>query len=244
MYIILLILLLPICLISHGISSVEHDIEVNKSDFFLIELLCLSRSNEVDIYDDSYIENCSNLNNRACNIVAQNKTLEKYNLLKKHGQVSPDIMPTISSKKFDPEKKLIIYLKDETREKSPYEFLLPTLIGGALAILGSLITSYWNDRSQSRRSKFEWGKSLFEKYEKNYLDFKKTISGTTSAMRIEGDYRLLLGSSYVPRSLQISIEEAIDRLKEESLTDEEKKDVQNGLLDEFEKFIRNPWELT
>jgi hypothetical protein len=204
---------------------------------FSNELSTINESDAHDPFYNQYIANCFDLSHFSANMTAQNKCLENYSAFKGYDSV------ILTSIKNDTGKMVIFYLKEGPKEKTPYEFLLPTIIGGALALLGSIITSFWNERSERKKSKFEWAKFLIDKYENNYLDFKKTISGTTSAMRIKDSYDILIETSFVPRSLQVSIEDAIEQLKAEGISDEEKTGIRNRLLDEFEKFILNPWRL-
>ena len=79
---------------------------------------------------------------------------------------------TIRSTKNTTTEKYIIILKDNSKEEdhsNSNSSMISTLLGGLLTILGGILTAIWNNRNESRKSKFEWGKFLFEKYEKHYF---------------------------------------------------------------------------
>jgi hypothetical protein len=134
-------------------------------------------------------------------------------------------------------------IQQETPSKnknSDFGSLLPTFLGGALTLMGGIITAIWTTRNEARRAKFEWGKLIFERYEKQYRDFIIGLAGTTNPEQIEAYLKRMNESAYIPNHLRTSVEETIDMLENE-MNDSERIKIRNELLDKFEMFMQEPW---
>jgi hypothetical protein len=139
-------------------------------------------------------------------------------------------------------REIRIILPNDLKTNGSNSGLWQTIVGGVLAIIGGLLVAYWNAKNESKRNQFEWGKNLFDKYEKNYISFLADLTSTTSAITIEESYRKLCHSSLVPINLKFQIDETIKLLKDETLSQEEKELSRNNLINEVLKFMQSPWE--
>jgi len=120
--------------------------------------------------------------------------------------------------------------------------LLPTLVGGALTLIGGIIAAIWTSRNEAKRAQFEWGKFLFEHYEKSYRDFMTGLRGTINANLIKDYSKRLNDSAFVPGYLRTKVMETIWML-ESNIEESEKKAARDNLLIDFERFMQEPWEL-
>jgi hypothetical protein len=125
-------------------------------------------------------------------------------------------------------------------KNSDSESLFPILLGGALTLMGVIITAIWTTRNEARRAKFEWGKLLFERYEMQYRDFIIGLAGTTNPEQIKVYFKRMNDSAFIPNHLRTSVKETIVMLENEK-NDSERIKIRDELLDKYEMFMQEPW---
>src|SRR5207244_4405586 len=66
--------------------------------------------------------------------------------------------------------------------------LIPALLSLAGVLIGALLVHLFSKRRDLARSRFEWGKMLFDKYEGKYRAFLYNWGGTPSAELLESEF--------------------------------------------------------
>jgi len=128
----------------------------------------------------------------------------------------------------------------QQQSKSILEIVVPGIVGGLLALAGVLITAIWASKRESARTRFEWGKVLFERYEQHYREFIRSAEGTQNASQVRQYRERLYASAHVPASLREKVDHTL-RVLEGTANTEQKNRAHHDLLREFEEFMQMPW---
>jgi len=136
----------------------------------------------------------------------------------------------------------IVELKSSYNDfSSKFEVLLPAIVGGFLALIGVFVASLFTAMRESNRTKFEWGKFLFERYEQYYREFMFGLAGTLNANQIKEYFKRLDNSAFVPNNLRTKVKDTLIVLESATGT-EQKRVTRDNLLYDFEAFMQKPWD--
>lgn len=132
----------------------------------------------------------------------------------------------------------LIELKSSSNGYSSYlnVLLLPAIVGSLITLAGVFVTAFLAARRESARANFEWGKSLFERYEQYYLKFMSGMAGTLDGDQINEYFKQLSKPALVPNHLRTKVRETISVLRSDVSTDQ-KRIARDNLLNEFEQFM-------
>lgn len=135
----------------------------------------------------------------------------------------------------------LIELKSSAYGSSLYpNVLLPAIFGSGITLISVFVAALLAARRESAKAKFEWGKFLFERYEQYYREFMLGLAGTLNADQINEYFKRLSKSAFVPNHLRTKVKKTINELESDISTDQ-KKITRDNLLNEFERFMENPW---
>ncbi len=132
--------------------------------------------------------------------------------------------------------KLIELKSSSYGYSSFFNVLLPAIFGSVITLISVFVAAFLAERRESARAKFEWGKSLFERYEQYYREFVSGMAGTLDGDQINEYFKRLSKSALVPNHLRTKVMEAISVLKSDVSTDQ-KQIARDNLLNEFEQFM-------
>jgi hypothetical protein len=114
------------------------------------------------------------------------------------------------------------------------------ILTGFFTLLGSAVVLVYNYIAGSSARKFEWGKYLWDKYQKGYLDLRQSIRETTDAEVIENKTRSLMSQVVLPPKLEKELIDLIAVLRSMEAS-EEKAQKTKDFLESFEEFVARPW---
>lgn len=133
----------------------------------------------------------------------------------------------------------LIELKSSAYSLYP-NVLLPAIFGSGITLISVFVAAFLAARRESARAKFEWGKFLFERYEQYYREFMLGLAGTLNADQVNEYFKRLSKSAFVPNHLRTKVKKTINEL-ESGISTDQKKITRDNLLNEFERFMENPW---
>jgi len=116
------------------------------------------------------------------------------------------------------------------------------LVTSLLTLVASLTTvglGYLNAYITNRENrKFDWGKVLWNKYEKEYLEFIRLVRASSDQNIIDNGYQTLSKSALIPQIIAKEIEEYLNTLRTKP-DDVEKK--RNEILEILSNYTNQPW---
>lgn len=113
--------------------------------------------------------------------------------------------------------------------------LITSIIG---ILIGALLTHYLLRRRERIRSRFEWKKLIFEKYEKDYREFLAEWNGDQSYILLKEKFNRLRTNAIIPSSILKAYNKTYAILTDDR--SEEKESVCKKLMDQISDYIHNP----
>ena len=129
-------------------------------------------------------------------------------------------------------------------QTSHWPSVIPAIISLVSSAVGGWLTHLFTTRRERRRTEFDWGKMIFERYEKGYLSFLNGWRGFPNADILRREFQALQATCFVPTRIATIYEETINLLSDTNASDIQKADACKSLRDAIDQFITKPWSLS
>jgi hypothetical protein len=128
-------------------------------------------------------------------------------------------------------------------QASSWPSIIPAIISLAGVAVGGWLTHLFTFRRERRRTEFDWGKMLFERYEKGYLLFLNGWRGFPNADILRRQFQDLQATCFVPARIANIYEQTMHMLLDGQTSDLQKENACKSLRESIDQFITKPWSL-
>lgn len=128
--------------------------------------------------------------------------------------------------------------KSGNQQDSSKDNVLALILGGLLALLGSAIGLIYNAISARSARQFEWSRSIWDKYQKEYLELRSTVVNTIDLQVLVAKREAIKYVIFPPK-----VNEEIDKLVQSySRGDVERENFRNRFIRFYDDFLIRPWK--
>lgn len=120
--------------------------------------------------------------------------------------------------------------------------IIPAIISLVGVAIGACLVNFFTSRRERDRTRFEWSRMLFEKYEKAYRNFLNGWGGAPSATLLKKHFDVLEANSFVPFTIIEAYKKTYEVLSDSESSNIQKEEACKRFWQSLDDFIMcQPW---